>query len=68
MGMRDTSGFGDSKAKRSKTKTSFQDVLVKQKLEAIRRVRGHDDSVRAEMELTRGDQDFPKNPTGLYEI
>ena len=38
--MRDTSGFGDSKAKRSKTKTSFQDVLVKQKLEAIERCLG----------------------------
>ena len=66
--MRDTSGFGDSKAKRSKTKTSFQDVLVKQKLEAIRRLRGNDDSIRAEMELTRLHQDFPKNPTVLYEI
>jgi tetratricopeptide (TPR) repeat protein len=68
MGMRDTSGFGDSKVKRSKSKISFQDALVKQRLEVVRRLRGNDDYVMAEMELSRLHQDFPENPTVLYEI
>ena len=66
--MRDTSGFGDSKVKRSKSKISFQDALVKQRLEVVRRLRGNDDYVMAEMELSRLHQDFPENPTVLYEI
>ena len=66
--MRDASGFGDSKVKRSKSKISFQDALVKQRLEVVRRLRGNDDYVMAEMELSRLHQDFPENPTVLYEI
>ena len=66
--MRDTSGFGDNKAKRSKSKASFQEVLVKQKLQAIRRLLGNDDSISAEMELLHLHQDFPANPAVLYEI
>ena len=45
-----------------------QDALVKQRLEAVRRLRGNDDYVMAEMELSRLHQDFPENPTILYEI